>query len=259
MTKSHFLNPSPWMQYSKKVHSRIAQPLFAKSFTKEEALQRQMRLVIGEKGSIEEGGVVRLFWMVDESDGIIADVAFEAFGPSALLAAADLACEMLIRKNYDQTRRITGELLDRQGREKSDLPAFPRGADPWLELVLLAIQDAALQCMDIPLTEAYVSSPITSLTEGESEGIANWKELPTKQKIAVLEEVIASEIQPYIALDAGGVRVVNLLESEVIIAYEGSCTSCHSATGSTLQAIQEILRAKVSKDLFVTPDLSLLH
>jgi NifU-like protein len=112
--------------------------------------------------------------------------------------------------------------------------------------------------MDIPVAETYASSPIAPLAEGE--GVAHWKELPTKQKIALLEEVIASEIQPYIALDAGGVRVINLLEDrEVIIAYEGSCTSCHSATGSTLHAIQEILRVKVSPDLIVTPDLSLLH
>jgi NifU-like protein len=247
------------MQYSKKVHSRIAQPLHRGSFQPEEASARQMRLVIGCEGSISDGRAVRLFWLVDESDGIIADVRFEAFGPSALLAAADLACEMLIRKNYDQTRRITAELLDRQGRDRSDKPAFPEEAGTLLNFVLFAIEEAALQCMDIPLADVYVASPIDS-SGMEGGGYPQWKELSTQQKIAVLEEVIASEIQPYIQLDAGGVQVVNLLEGrEVIIAYEGSCTSCHSATGSTLHAIQEILRAKVSPDLLVTPDLSVLN
>ena len=70
--------------------------------------------------------------------------------------------------------------------------------------------------------------------------------------------MIKNEIQPFIALDAGGVEVLELDGLEVKIAYEGACVTCPSATGATLSAIQEILRAQVHPGLEVKPDLSYL-
>lgn len=72
----------------------------------------------------------------------------------------------------------------------------------------------------------------------------------------VIEEVMKEEIRPYIELDGGGVEVINLLNNrEVIIAYEGSCTSCFSSTGATLSYIQQTLRAKVHPELIVIPNI----
>lgn len=260
MKRRHYLSMPSWMNFSKKVHSRMAQPLHAGTFHPEEATARRMRLVQGQEGKIADGYAVRLSWLVDESDGIIVDALFEAFGPPALIAAADLACEVLMRKNYEQARRISADILDRQGRDKNDEPAFPEYAGRFINLVLFAIEEAADQCMDIPFADTYVSSPIDPLSGLEGDGYPNWKELSKAQKLAVLDEVIGKDIQPYVQLDAGGVQVVDLLhDHEVIIAYQGSCTSCLSATGSTLSAIQQILRVKVSPDILVTPDLSLLQ
>lgn len=246
------------MRFSKKVHSRIANPLYTGSFHPEESASHEMRLVTGQEGKISDGQAVRLYWLVDVNDGIIADARFEAFGPPALIAAADLACEVIIRKNYEQARRVSAEILDRQGRDRSDKPAFPEEVGGLLNLVLFAIEETADQCTDIPFADTYISSPIDALPDGN--GHPQWKELSVKQKIALLEEIVAKDILPYVQLDAGGVQIVNLIdEREVVITYQGSCTTCHSATGSTLHAIQQILRAKASPDLFVTPDLSLLQ
>ena len=50
--------------------------------------------------------------------------------------------------------------------------------------------------------------------------------------------------------------LIDLKETgELIISYQGACTSCHASTGSTLSAIQKILRARVHPSLFVTPKL----
>ncbi|MDB6081949.1 MAG: hypothetical protein JWO53_1221, partial [Chlamydiia bacterium] len=86
-------------------------------------------------------------------------------------------------------------------------------------------------------------------------GYPGFKDLAIKQKIALIEEVIAKEIRPYIELDAGGVAVMNIIDNEVIIAYSGACTSCHSSTGATLSYIQQTLRAMLDPDIVVTPDL----
>ncbi|MCP4265610.1 MAG: NifU family protein, partial [Candidatus Brocadiaceae bacterium] len=64
---------------------------------------------------------------------------------------------------------------------------------------------------------------------------------------------IDKEIRPYIELDAGGIQIHELKDFELFISYEGACTSCHAATGSTLSAIQNILKSRIHPDLFVTP------
>lgn len=218
-----------------------------------------MRLAEGTQGSTADGNVVTLYWLVDKDDGIIVDARFQAYGQSALIGAAEAACELLIGKNYDQARRVSAELIDKQLRDKSEIPAFPKETHPHLNLILEAIDKAAALCTDIPFADTYVSAPVPAMNLADvvPGGYPGWRELPLKKKISVIEQVLDQDVRPYIALDAGGVSVLNLIDDrELIIAYQGSCTSCYSSVGTTLSYIQQVLRAKVSSDLVVVPDLS---
>ena len=127
-----------------------------------------------------------------------------------------------------------------------------------INLVLFAIENASDQCMDIPIADEYIAPP-TELSTEESVIYPNWEQLSPEKKLEILEEVIKNDIRPYIELDAGGIRIIEFKEPELIIAYEGSCTSCHSATGATLTAIQQILRSKLHPSLVVVPDVSFLQ
>ncbi len=245
-----------WLNFSNKLLARIENPISMGYFTPQNADARMMRLAVGKEGDLAKGDLVQLYFLVDLSDGVIADAKFQVFGPPALIGAAESACELVLRKNYEQARRLTTELIEKQMRDRDGECAFPKEADWALNFVLDAIDKAAEQCMDIPIADAYLAPPISPNEIGEQREYPGWKELTSGQKIAVLEEVIAQDIRAYIELDAGGVQVIDFIgESEVIISYQGACTSCHSATGATLNSIQEILRAKVSPDLMITPRL----
>jgi NifU-like protein len=258
MNHRNFTLCFPWARYSKKLAQKIENPRRGGFFTEEEAEERGVRLVVGQQGNPEEGNSVSLYLFVDESDGVIADARFQVFGHSALIGAAEAACEILIRKNYDQARRLTAELIDRQARDKQEVPAFPEETFAHLNLVLDAIESAAELCLDIPFAEAPTPTPVAPLGE-RGDGYPGWVLLSQEQKIAVIEEVIATEIRPYIELDAGGIQILDLVDGvELIIAYQGACTSCHSATGATLNAIQGILRAQVDSQLVIVPDPSFL-
>jgi NifU-like protein len=257
MSLDALTTPFPWYRYSKKLIAKIEAPRNAGIFTKEESEARGMHLAIGEEGRLEDGNCVRLYWIVDKDDGIIVDAKFQVYGQSALIGAADGACEIIIGKNYDQAKRVSADLIDRQLRDRSDEPAFPRETYPHLNLVLGALEKAAEQCLDIPVADTYVAPPVpSSIGEVVEGGYPGWIDLPLKKKIAVIEEILDRDVRPYIALDAGGVDVVNLIENkEVIIAYQGNCTSCYSAIGTTLSYIQQVLRAKVHPTLVVVPDM----
>lgn len=257
MGRNLLINSFPWYRYSKKMGAKIDNPRCMGSFGKEESEARGMRLVEAKEGSIQDGNFLCLYWLVDKDDGIIVDARFQVFGQSALVAAAEAVCELLIGKNYEQGRRISADLIDRQLRDRTDEPAFPREAFPHLNLVLDAIEQGADQCMDIPIASSYMAPPVPGgFGEVVEGGVPGWEGLDVEKQIAIVEDVLDQDVRPYVALDAGGVHVVNLLQGkEVIISYSGACTSCYSSVGSTLGYIQQILRNKVYSGLVVTPNV----
>lgn len=261
MTLKALIRPFPWARYSKKLNAKISRPHCGGFFLETQSEERGMRLAKGKAGSQEEGNLVIFYWLVDPDDAIIVDARFQVYGQSALIGAAEVACELVIGKNYDQARRISATLIDKQARDKAEEPAFPEEASPHINLVLEAMDNAAALCMDIPLATNYAAPPapsdIGTVLEG---GYPGWETLSKEQKITIIEGVIAEDIRPYIEMDAGGVKILDLInESELVIGYQGSCTSCYSATGTTLSYIQKILRNKVHPSLTVTPDLSNFH
>ncbi len=237
--------------FSKKLCEKIDHFRFIGTFAQKEAEEKGMRLVIGKSRFLH------LYWLVDESDGVIADAKFQAFGSTALLAAAEIVSELVIRKNYNQASRISADLIDQHVRDKKDLPAFPPEANAALNQTLSALDAAVQQCTDIPYASAdYELTPIEWDFDEIPGGIPGWDTFSIEKRISFIEEVIDKEIRPYIELDAGGVKILDLKETgELLISYQGSCTTCHSATGSTLSAIQQILKARIHPTLAVIPQL----
>lgn len=257
MPLSDLITPFPWARYSRKLASKIENPRNGGIFQADDAEQRGVHLAVGGEGNIADGNAIRFYWLVDKEDGLILDAKFQVWGQSALIGAAEAACELIIGKNYDQAKRVSADLLDRHLRDRAEDPAFPKETYPLLNLCLGALEQASEQCAGIPFADTYVAPPVPSnIGETVPGGYPGWKELTLKQKIAVIEEILNRDVRPYIALDAGGIEVINLIEDkQVIIAYQGSCTSCYSSIGTTLSYIQQILRAKVHPDLIVIPDL----
>ncbi len=244
------IRPFYWELFSKKLREKIDRLRYVGFFHAKMAEEKEMRLVQGKVGRL------CFYWLVDESDGVIADAKFQAFGPIGLIGAAEVASDLVLRKNYDQASRLTADLIDQHVRDRKDTPAFPKECDPYLNQVLSAIDLAVQQCLDIPFAATYDMTPIENDFGEIPGGIPGWEEFSHEHKKKIIEEVIDKEIRPYIELDAGGVQLVSLNEDkEVVISYEGSCTTCHSSTGSTLSAIQNILKSRVHPSLFVTPQL----
>jgi NifU-like protein len=249
MTLQKLIQPYFWELFSKKFREKIDRLRYAGFFTASHAEEKKMRLVTGREGWL------CFYWLVDESDGVIVDAKFQACGPISLIAAGEIATELVIRKNYDQASRISADLLDQHIRDRKDVPAFPKEAYASLNQAITAIERAVDQCLDIPYTAQYDVTPIEHDFEEIPGGIVGWEQFEVSQKLKIIEEVIDKEIRPYIELDSGGIKVLQLKEDrEVWISYEGSCTTCHSSTGSTLNAIQQILRARVHPDLVVIPE-----
>jgi len=251
-----FIEPYPWAAYSRLLTQRILNPKNGGSFAENSGAMQEMRVVSGK--STDGFNTLYLYLIVDETDGILADAKFQALGESALIGAADTICSIILRKNHEQARHLTADLIDRKMRDFDHVPAFPLSAAHHLNLALEALDAACEKCVDIAIADPSYSPPVPSEITSKGE-YPEWNLLSHEERLDLIRKVIAEEVQPYIEMDAGGIEVQELKEGrEVLIAYQGACTTCPSSTGATLSAIQEILRARVLPDLVVKPDLSLL-
>ena len=216
----------------------------------------EMRVVLGDMSNPLTGERIVLSLLVDELDGVIADAKFRTFAEPALVAIAELTVSTLIRKTYEQTRRITAEYIEKILESKGI--TIPAVFYTYINLVVDAVAAASIQCVDIPVKEVIEDTPVSSLPLEEAE-MPNWEEATNEDRIRYIQTVIDREVRPYIELDAGGIKILELKNGiELIIAYEGACATCPSSIGGTLDAITKILRAKVYKHLIVTPDASFL-
>ncbi|MGR3951941.1 MAG: NifU family protein [Chlamydia sp.] len=247
----------PWKDYSRKFSLRIETPYCIGLFSVEEAEARSMHLAKSSVGSMDRGNFLILSWLIDIHDGMILDARFQAFGDTALIGGAEVSCELVVGKNYDQASRITADHIEAYVRDKNGRPAFPKSSWPHINLVIEAIGDASLQCSGLPLSEQYVAPPLFSSDIAVNEGgWPQWLEMSKKERLAVVEHVISQDIRPYIELDAGGIDVIDITDDhQISIKYQGSCTTCYSATGATLSYIQQVFTAKIWPEIRVIPHL----
>ena len=111
--------------------------------------------------------------------------------------------------------------------------------------------------MDIPIANPTASPPLAAEFLGD---LPDWSLLSYDDKLSLIKKVIDEEVRPYIELDAGGIKVLELRnDMEVLIAYEGACVTCPSSIGGTLDAISQILKTRMNPHLIVKPDASFLQ
>ena len=66
-----------------------------------------------------------------------------------------------------------------------------------------------------------------------------------------IRKVLAASIMPALAADGGGLDIVARHDKQIMIRYQGACTSCPSGATGTLMAIEGILRKEVDPEIIV--------
>jgi len=80
----------------------------------------------------------------------------------------------------------------------------------------------------------------------------NFDELDLTNKLEQLQEVLRMKILPMLAMDGGGMEVIDIKEApngdlQLFIRYVGACATCSSG-GATLFAIEETLRKELDSE-----------
>jgi Fe-S cluster biogenesis protein NfuA len=89
---------------------------------------------------------------------------------------------------------------------------------------------------------------------GQAAEIPHWERPEVDLNDPLLQDVrkvLAAAILPALAADGGGLDIVGRHEKQVMIRYQGACTSCPSGLTGTLMAIEGILRKEVDPEIVV--------
>ena len=74
---------------------------------------------------------------------------------------------------------------------------------------------------------------------------------PDDEFLEKVRKTLTIQILPALAADGGGLEIVGRHEKQVMIRYQGACTTCPSGLTGTLMAIEGILRAEVDPEIVV--------
>jgi len=69
--------------------------------------------------------------------------------------------------------------------------------------------------------------------------------------IAQILKVLQDTIMPALAADGGGLEIIGRHEKQVMIRYQGACSTCPAGMTGTLMAIEGILKKEVDPEIVV--------
>lgn len=93
------------------------------------------------------------------------------------------------------------------------------------------------------LMEAIRSSPAE----------VHYESLTAEERAAKIDQVLNEKVREFLARDGGGLEVMAIEESKVVVAYQGACGSCSSSTAGTLRFIQGMLTINLNHEIEVVP------
>ncbi|HDH53208.1 MAG TPA: Fe-S cluster assembly protein NifU [Nitrospirae bacterium] len=82
------------------------------------------------------------------------------------------------------------------------------------------------------------------------EAVKPKKKLTNIQKIAMIQEVMETEIRPLLQADGGDVELIDVEGNKILVSLRGTCTGCLMAD-VTLKNIEKKLKELVDKELVV--------
>jgi len=70
-------------------------------------------------------------------------------------------------------------------------------------------------------------------------------------KLREIEALLDDRIRPYLAGDGGWLEVLELVDNQLSIRYEGACGSCPSSLTGTLMAIENMIKEEIDPEITV--------
>jgi len=81
----------------------------------------------------------------------------------------------------------------------------------------------------------------------------DFTKLDIKEQIKRIHKALEKDVLPMLESHGGGIEIVDIKKTDVLIRYYGACQGCPMAATGTLQAIEYTLREKIDERIEVIP------
>ena len=78
-----------------------------------------------------------------------------------------------------------------------------------------------------------------------------FSKLDLDTQVELVNKALEESVYETLAMDGGGLEIMDIDKNKVFISYYGACGSCPMATSGTLMFIQDVLREKIDKKIKV--------
>ncbi|MFO7495036.1 MAG: Fe-S cluster assembly protein NifU [Desulfobacterales bacterium] len=245
---------------------------------------------VGEVGSMACGDALKLTFKLGE-DQRIKDVKFQTFGCASAIASSSALTEMLKGKTIEEAEKVTNDdivaYLGGLPKEKMHCSVMGQQA---LEKAIACYRgkpvaekpgNIVCECFgvtDLEIRQALKDHHLTGLEDitnylKAGGGCGNCHEkiieilneipgmatpvakknprLTTLQKIHLIEDTLAREIEPLLAKDGGGIELVDVDGNRVLVKLRGTCSGCKVSHLTLKDLVEKKLQELVVAELVV--------
>ena len=78
-----------------------------------------------------------------------------------------------------------------------------------------------------------------------------FSELSIDEQVHLIEDVLENQVYPYLRSHGGGMEVVDIDGTDVLIRYYGVCGGCPISEDATLEFIESVLQSQIDSEIRV--------
>ncbi len=68
-----------------------------------------------------------------------------------------------------------------------------------------------------------------------------------------VENILETKVKPSLALDGGGIKLIEIKDAKVYVELEGACIGCASSTNTIKYVVEKTLKS------FIHPEIEVIH
>jgi len=190
----------------------------------------------------------KIFWLVNPDEERVVNAKFFTYGGPDSVAIGEALSDMVIGASIQEAFSVSGEDVIAHLAASN---YFPFNKEPLIsqinDLISNMKQDHPLALAKLSLSEMKASNAKNAQNSTEDE---KWLKMSNSERIKLIEEAIDGQVRDALAVDGGGIDIVEVKDDwNVYAEFQGACSSCSASIGSTFIVVENVIKSKVNERL----------
>ncbi|MDH5511233.1 MAG: NifU family protein [Nitrospinota bacterium] len=190
----------------------------------------------------------KIFWLVDPEEEKVVNAKFFTYGGPDSVAVGEALSDMVIGAPIHEAYSISGEDVIARLAASSYFPFNKESLVSQInDLISRMKQEHPLALAKLSLSEVKASEAKEARNSTEDE---KWLKMSNQERIQLVIEAIDGQVRDALAVDGGGIDILDIRDDwNVYAEFQGTCSSCSASIGSTFIAVENVIKTRVNERL----------